>query len=43
MPKRLHISQRYRGVEGGLFSKVSKADVGDGYAAMGEQDITLMG
>ena len=37
------ISKRYEGVEGGLFSKVTKADVGEGFAEMGEEKVTLMG
>lgn len=37
------ISKRYEGVEGGLFSKVMKADVGEGFAEMGEEKVTLMG
>lgn len=37
------ISQRYRGVEGGLFSTVTKADVGDGFIAMAKDAVTLMG
>ena len=36
------IAERYRGVEGGLFSKVTKADVGDSFASM-EGQVTLMG
>ncbi|WP_343246459.1 pyridoxal phosphate-dependent aminotransferase [Diplocloster hominis] len=36
------IAKRYRGVEGGLFSKVTKADVGDSFASM-EGQVTLMG
>ena len=36
------LSARFQGVEGGLFSKVTKADVGDGFAAM-QGSITLMG
>lgn len=42
MDIRNRISKRYKDVEGGLFSKVTKADVGDGFAAMGGK-ITLMG
>lgn len=38
-----HISCRYTGVQGGLFSPVSKADVGDGFAKMAEDSVTLMG
>jgi len=37
------ISQRYKGVEGGLFSNVTKADVGDSFASMEKDAITLMG
>lgn len=36
------VSSRFKGVEGGLFSKVTKADVGEGFASMAGQ-ITLMG
>ncbi|SMC73775.1 pyridoxal phosphate-dependent aminotransferase [Papillibacter cinnamivorans] len=37
------LANGYRGVQGGLFSKVTKADVGDGFAAMAENRVTLMG
>ncbi|MPL93153.1 Arginine--pyruvate transaminase AruH [bioreactor metagenome] len=37
------VSSRFAGVEGGLFSKVTKADVGDNFASMAEQQVTLMG
>ena len=40
--KAFRLSNRYDGVEGGLFSKVTKADVGDGFASM-EGKVTLMG
>lgn len=43
MSRHQKISSRYEGVEGGLFSKVTKADVGDNFASMGEDKITLMG
>lgn len=43
MSIREKISKRYEGVEGGLFSKVTKADVGEGFAEMGEEKVTLMG
>ncbi|MDO4339523.1 MAG: pyridoxal phosphate-dependent aminotransferase [Eubacteriales bacterium] len=42
MDNREMISQRFKNVEGGLFSKVTKADVGDSFAAMGGK-VTLMG
>ena len=29
-----YISSRFQGVEGGLFTKVTKADVGDNFASM---------
>lgn len=43
MSIREKISSRYEGVEGGLFSKVTKADVGEGFSEMGEEKVTLMG
>jgi len=43
MDVRKKVSSRFSGVEGGLFSKVTKADVGDNFASMAEQQITLMG
>lgn len=43
MEIREKISNRYEGVEGGLFSKVTKADVGEGFSAMGGEKVTLMG
>lgn len=38
-----YISQRYRGVQGGLFSSVTKADVGDSFASMEKDSVILMG
>ncbi len=43
MSGNIHISKRYEGVQGGLFSKVTKADVGDNFASMEKDAITLMG
>ena len=37
-----YISSRFQGVEGGLFTKVTKADVGDNFASM-EGEVVLMG
>ncbi len=37
------LSDRFAGVEGGLFTKVTKADVGDGFASMESGNVTLMG
>jgi len=37
-----YISSRFQGVEGGLFTKVTKADVGDNFASM-EGQVVLMG
>ncbi len=37
------LARGYREVQGGLFSKVTKADVGDGFAAMAQNRVTLMG
>lgn len=36
------IARKFRGVEGGLFTKVTKADVGDSFASMAGQ-VVLMG
>src|SRR6056297_961223 len=33
----------FRNVEGGLFSKVSKADVGDAFVELAKNGVTLMG
>ncbi|MBU3877145.1 pyridoxal phosphate-dependent aminotransferase [Faecalicatena sp. AGMB00832] len=43
MDVRKKLSERFAGVEGGLFSNVTKADVGDGFSAMGKDKVTLMG
>lgn len=43
MDVRNKLSERFSGVEGGLFSKVTKADVGDGFASMEGGKVTLMG
>lgn len=43
MAKRSKIASRYKDVQGGLFSEVSKADVGDGFASLAKDNITLMG
>lgn len=40
---RSKIADGFQQVEGGLFSQVTKADVGEGFAALAQQDITLMG
>ena len=37
------MTQEFRTVEGGLFSKVQKADVGDGYMKMAAQGVALLG
>jgi aspartate/methionine/tyrosine aminotransferase len=42
MDIREKVSSRFKGVHGGLFSKVTKADVGDDFASMAGR-ITLMG
>lgn len=43
MDVRKKMSERFAGVEGGLFSNVTKADVGDGFSDMGKDKVTLMG
>lgn len=43
MAVRGHLSKRFEHVEGGLFSKVTKADVGEGFSEMGEDRVRLMG
>ena len=43
METRKKLSERFSGVEGGLFSNVTKADVGDGFSDMGKDKVTLMG
>lgn len=43
MAKRSKIASRYKDVQGGLFSEVSKADVGDGFASLAKDNVTLMG
>jgi Aspartate/tyrosine/aromatic aminotransferase len=37
------IADGFMGVQGGLFSKVTKADVGDGFTSMTKNKVTLMG
>jgi len=37
------MTREFRTVEGGLFSKVQKADVGDGYMKMAAQGVALLG
>lgn len=37
------MSQEFQNVKGGLFSKVQKADVGDGYIKLAEQGVALLG
>ena len=37
------MTKEFRHVEGGLFSKVQKADVGDGYMKMAEMGVALLG
>lgn len=43
MEARKKLSKRFAKVEGGLFSNVTKADVGDGFASMEGGQVTLMG
>ncbi|HBF4254021.1 TPA: pyridoxal phosphate-dependent aminotransferase [Clostridioides difficile] len=38
-----HMKKVFQGLEGGLFSSVEKADVGDSYQKLGEQGVSLMG
>lgn len=37
------MTPRFRSIEGGLFSKVAKADVGSAYSELAKQGVTLMG
>lgn len=37
------VAKRFKNVEGGLFSKVTKADVGDNFASLAANNVTLMG
>jgi len=37
------VAAGFQSVQGGLFSKVTKADVGDGFASMAADKVTLMG
>lgn len=37
------VAAGFQSVQGGLFAKVTKADVGDGFASMAEDKVTLMG
>lgn len=37
------MKKEFLNFEGGLFSEVEKADVGDSYAKMAENGVTLMG
>jgi aspartate/methionine/tyrosine aminotransferase len=43
MEVRDKVAKRFKNVEGGLFSKVTKADVGDNFASMAANNVTLMG
>ena len=38
-----HMKKVFQGLEGGLFSSVEKADVGDSYQKLGELGVSLMG
>lgn len=43
MGARDKVATRFQNIEGGLFSKVTKADVGDNFASMAANNVTLMG